>query len=48
MHHVHSKDLMSDKQFGFTPQRSMIDATMELKEYVEKNLKGNEYLVLEP
>ena len=38
-HHIFSKGLMNTSQFGFTSQKSTIDAAMALKKFVEKNLE---------
>lgn len=46
MHHIQTKNLMNGNQFGFTPQRSTVDAAMALKDCVEESLRQNQYLVL--
>ena len=46
MHHMYSNGLMSQNQFGFTPTKSTIDATMVVKEYVQRSLNENQFLVL--
>ena len=45
-HHVFSHDLMNNNQYGFTPQRSTIDAAMALKDFVEEGLVAGEVIVL--
>ncbi|KAJ4448236.1 hypothetical protein ANN_10250 [Periplaneta americana] len=46
MHHIQTKNLMNGNQFGFTPQRSTVDAAVALKDCVEESLRQNQYLVL--
>ena len=38
MHHVHRNDLLNSNQYGFTPQKSTIDAAITVKEYLEEAL----------
>lgn len=38
MHHVNSHQYMNENQYGFTPQRSTIDAAVNVKEYIKTNL----------
>jgi hypothetical protein len=38
-HHLHKTDALSDKQYGFTPQRNTVDAAMEVKQYLEPHLE---------
>jgi hypothetical protein len=45
-HHVFSHDLTNNNQYGFTPQRSTIDAAMAVKDFVEKGLAVGEVIVL--
>ena len=44
--HVFSHDLMNNNQYGFTPQRSTIDAAMAVKALVEEGLAA-EVIVLQ-
>jgi hypothetical protein len=37
--HIYSNDLLSDNQYGFTPQIGTIDATMEVKNSIEESLR---------
>ena len=46
MHHIHSNDLMSHNQYGFTLAWSTTDATMAMKEYIKQSLEDNQFLVL--
>ena len=46
MHHVHQNELMNRKQYGFTPQKSTIDAIMEVKEYLEGLRQGQVAILL--
>ena len=45
-HHVFSHDLMSKKQYDFTPQRSTTDAAMAVKGFVEEGLASGEIVIL--
>jgi hypothetical protein len=42
MHYVHSNNLMSKDQYGFTPQTSKVDAVMALKEYVQDRVNDGQ------
>jgi hypothetical protein len=44
MHHMHSNNLMSKHQYGFTPQMSTVDAAMALKEYVQGSINDGQYI----
>ena len=46
MHHVNQNELMNRKQYGFTPQKSTIDAIMEVKEYLEGLRQGQVAILL--
>jgi hypothetical protein len=37
---------MNNNQYGFMPQRSTIDATMALKDFVEEGLAAGQVIVL--
>ena len=37
---------MKNNQYGFTPRRSTIDATMTVKDFVEEGLVAGELIVL--
>jgi len=38
--------MMNKNQYGFTPQRNTLDATMAVKEFVEEPLATGEIIVL--
>jgi len=38
-HFVYRYELLSCNQYGFTPQKSAIDATIEVKNYLEEALR---------
>ena len=38
-HHLYKHELLTDIQFGFTPRRNTIDATMEAKSFIEPILE---------
>jgi len=46
LHHIHSRNLFSSRQFGFMPQKSTIDAAMTLKLFVEQNLQIYGYVAI--
>jgi hypothetical protein len=46
INHVFSHDVMNRNQYGFMPQRSTIDATMAVKEFVAESLVAGEVMVL--
>jgi hypothetical protein len=37
---------MHNNQYGFTPQRSTIDAAMTVKDFVEESLKAGEVIAI--
>ena len=39
MHHVYTNNLLNHNQFGFTPQKSITDAAITVKESVEDGLR---------
>ena len=43
---MHSQNLLSHKQYGFTPQTGTIDTVMDLKEFVQESLKEGSYIAL--
>jgi hypothetical protein len=45
-HHVYSHEYMNNNQYGFTPQRSTIDAAMAVKNFVVEGLVAGEVIVL--
>ena len=44
--HTPHRDLLNDNQYGFTPQRSTVDASMAVKKFVEESLQNGQYVVL--
>jgi hypothetical protein len=38
-HYMYKHNLLSDRQFGFTPQKSTTDAAMEAKTFIEPVLE---------
>jgi hypothetical protein len=39
MHHVYKTQFLSENQYGFTPQRNTIDATMVPRKFIELQLE---------
>lgn len=46
MHYVYSNQLMNRNQYGFIPQSSTVDAIMAVKDFVEKGIETNSYIVI--
>jgi Reverse transcriptase (RNA-dependent DNA polymerase). len=46
INHVFSRNFMNNYQYGFTPQRSTIDAAMEMKVFVRNGLAAGDDIVL--
>ena len=46
MHYLHSRNLLSQNQYGFTPQTSTIDAVMDLKDYIQRSMEEGQYAAL--
>ena len=44
--HIYSNDLLSDNQYGFTPQRGTVDAAMEFKNFIEESLRLKQCAVI--
>ena len=44
MHFVHSHNSLGQKQYGFTPQTSTVEAVMDLKDYVQESIKEGQYV----
>jgi hypothetical protein len=38
-HHVYNNELLTDRQYGFTPQKSTTAAAMESKRFIEPELE---------
>ena len=45
-HHLYKHDLLTDKQFGFTPQKSTTDAAMEAKQFIEPVLEKRGLVIM--
>jgi hypothetical protein len=45
-HHVYSRGHMNENQFGFRPQKSTIDVTMIVKEFVQDSLATGDMIAL--
>ena len=45
-HHVYSKGLMNENQFGFRPQKSTVEAAMAIKIFVHESLEAGEVMAL--
>ena len=39
LHHIYTNKKFNENQYGFTPQKSTIDAAMDVKEFVEENIR---------
>ena len=39
MQHFYKTDALNKNQFGFTPQKSMVDAAMEVRQFIEPHLE---------
>ena len=46
MFHMHSNNLLSNRQYGFTPQTSTVDALMLLKQHVQESITNKQCVVL--
>jgi hypothetical protein len=46
MYYMHSHNLLSQNQYGFTPQTSTVDAVMDLKDYVQRSMEEGQYIAL--
>ena len=46
LHHLHSKSLLHHNQFGFSPQKSTIDATIAVKAFVEEGIHEGKITIL--
>jgi ribonuclease HI len=45
-HHLYKHKLLTDKQYGFTPQKNTIDAIMEAKSFIEPVLENRGIVIL--
>jgi hypothetical protein len=46
MHHIYTNNLMSNNQYGFTPQTSTVDALMALKDFVQESINEGQYIAV--
>jgi ribonuclease HI len=46
MHHIYRTGFLNDSQFGFTPQKSTIDAAMAVKQYIEPELERGGVVIM--
>jgi retron-type reverse transcriptase len=46
MHHIYTNNLMSNNQYGFTPQTSTVDAVMALKDFVQESINEGQYVAV--
>lgn len=45
-HHIHTKNLFSMNQYGFIPQKSTIDAALEVKKFIKNNLDQKNSVII--
>ena len=45
MHHIYRTEYLNKNQYGFTPQKSTVDAAMELKQYIEPHTERGEVAI---
>jgi len=45
-HHMYKNNFMTDRQFGFTPQKSTTDASMEAKNFIEPVLENRGVVIM--
>jgi hypothetical protein len=46
MHFVYRNELLNCNQYGFTPQKSAIDAAIEVKEYLEEAIREGQIVII--
>jgi len=46
MHHFYKTEYLNEHQYGFTPQKSTVDAAMEVKQYIEPHLERGGVVLL--
>jgi len=46
MHHIHKVDYLNDNQFGYTPQKSTMDAPMAVKQFIEPVLESERVVIM--
>jgi Reverse transcriptase (RNA-dependent DNA polymerase). len=45
-HHLHTNKLLNRNQFGFTPQKSTVDAAMAMKQYALSHIYHRNYIIM--
>jgi retron-type reverse transcriptase len=45
-HRFYKNDLLSERQYGFTPQRNTIDAAMEAKSFIQPILENSGLVIM--
>ena len=45
-HHVYSRGYMNEKQFGFRPQKSTVEAALTIKTFVQESLDAGDVIAL--
>jgi hypothetical protein len=45
--YIYFNDLFNKNQYGFTPQRGTIDATMEVKKFIEERLRLKQCTIID-
>jgi hypothetical protein len=43
MHHLYKTEFLNDNKYGFTPQKSTVDAAMVVRQYIEPHLGEGEW-----
>jgi hypothetical protein len=46
MHHVYTTEALNKNEFGFTPQKSMVDPAMEVRQYIEPHLNRRRVAII--
>ena len=46
MHHLFKTEYLNEHQYGFTPQKSTVDAAMEMKQYIELHLERGGVVIM--
>jgi len=45
-HHLHTNKSLNSNQFGFTPQKSTVDAAMAAKQYALSHIQKKNYFIM--
>jgi hypothetical protein len=46
MHYIYNNNLLNQNQYGFTPRKSTTDATLAVKDYIEKGIRRGHITIL--